>query len=60
MSIVAAGAADLLDTRGRRRVVLAQGRSEPPVAVSGLLLRDLRMLVAKHDWSNVEKITTFI
>jgi hypothetical protein len=34
-------AADLLDARGRRSVVLAQGRSEPPVAVLGLLLHEL-------------------
>jgi hypothetical protein len=53
------GVADLLDARGRRSVALARGRSEPPVAVSGLLLHKLQMLLANHGWPNVEKITTF-
>jgi hypothetical protein len=57
---VAAGATDLLDVRGRSCVVLDRGRSEPPIAVSGLLLRKLQKLFANHCWPNVEKITTFI
>jgi hypothetical protein len=44
--VVVAGASHLL-ARGRRSGV-TQGRSEPPIAVSGVLLHELRML-ANHD-----------
>jgi hypothetical protein len=54
-----ARASYLLHARGRRSGV-AQGRSEPPVAVSGLLLHELYMLLANHVWPNVEKTITFI
>jgi hypothetical protein len=49
----AAARASHLMVQGRRRGA-AQGRSKPPVAVSGLPLRELRML-AKHGWPNVTK-----
>jgi hypothetical protein len=40
--------------------VLARERSEPPTTVSRLHLRELRMLLANHDWPNVKKIIIFI
>jgi hypothetical protein len=46
-------------TRGRKRSA-ARGRSKPPVGVSGMLLRELWMLLANHGWPNVEKTTTCI
>jgi hypothetical protein len=42
--------------RGRRSGA-AQGRSEPPVAISGLPLHELRML-ANHGWPTLETILT--
>jgi hypothetical protein len=59
-SDAAVGTADLLDTWGRRSIVLARERSEPPITVSSLLLRKLRMLHANHGWPNVKKTTIFI
>jgi hypothetical protein len=56
--VVMARASHLL-ARGRRKSP-ARGRSEPPVAVSGMLIRELRMLLTSHGWSNIEKTTTFI
>jgi hypothetical protein len=53
--VAAAGASHLL-AWGRRRSA-ARGRSEPPVALSGLPLHELRML-ANHSWPNIEKIAT--
>jgi hypothetical protein len=47
---VATGASHLL-ARGRRSSA-ARGRSEPPIAVLGPPLRELRML-ANHGWPNV-------
>jgi hypothetical protein len=57
---MAAGRASyLLHVRGRRNGA-ARARSEPPVVVLGLLLRELRMLLANHGWFNIEKTTIFI
>jgi hypothetical protein len=50
---VAARASHLLAARGRRSGV-ARGRSEPPVVVSDLLLRELQML-ANHECLNIKK-----
>jgi hypothetical protein len=56
--VVAARASHLL-SRGRRSGA-ARGRSEPPVTVSGLLLREPRMLLANHGLPNVERTKTCI
>jgi hypothetical protein len=68
-----AGTSHLLHTRGRRsgavvarashlmargrRSGASRGRSKPLIVVSGLPLRELRVL-ANHRWPNVEKIAT--
>jgi hypothetical protein len=36
---------------------VARGRNEPPISVSGLLLRELRILLVDHSWPNVETTT---
>jgi hypothetical protein len=46
-SSVAAGAVDLLDVRGRRSVVLARGRSKPPIAVSECFWLTMASLILK-------------
>jgi hypothetical protein len=56
----AVGVADLQDARGRRSIVLARGRSKPPVVVSDLLLHEFRILLANHGGPNVEKIIKFL
>jgi hypothetical protein len=52
-------AAEVFHLLARGRSGAARGRSEPPVAVSGLPLCELQMLV-NHGWPNVEKIVTYI